>query len=72
VFTILPFKQVIISLEIKLHTKSNLSNGKGDNSIIMENPVISVQTVQSIQFNSFRALMDGIRKNEEYGSDREF
>jgi hypothetical protein len=39
VFTILPSKYVIISLEIKLSIKANLSNGKGDNSIITENPV---------------------------------
>jgi hypothetical protein len=39
VFTILSSKQVTISLEIKLNTKANLSNGKGDNSIIMENLV---------------------------------
>jgi hypothetical protein len=36
VFTILPSKQVTISLEIKLNTKANLSNGKGDNSITTE------------------------------------
>jgi hypothetical protein len=58
VFTILSSKQVTISLEIKLNTKANLSNGKGDNSITTENPVNSVRTVQSIQFLSFRALTD--------------
>jgi hypothetical protein len=30
-------KHVTISLEIKLSIKANLSNGKGDNSIITEN-----------------------------------
>jgi hypothetical protein len=37
VFTILSSKNVTISLEIKLSTTANLSNGKGDNSIVMEN-----------------------------------
>jgi hypothetical protein len=37
VFTILPLKHVTINLEIKLSIKANLSNGKGDNSIITEN-----------------------------------
>jgi hypothetical protein len=37
VFTILPFKHVTISLEIKLSIKANLSNGKGDSSIITGN-----------------------------------
>jgi hypothetical protein len=37
VFTILPSKHVTISLEIKLSIKANLSNGKCDNSTIMEN-----------------------------------
>jgi hypothetical protein len=45
VFTILSSKQVTLSLEIKLNTKANLSNDKGDNSIITENPVNSVRTV---------------------------
>jgi hypothetical protein len=36
VFTILSSKQVTISLEIKLNTKVNLSNGKGNNSITTE------------------------------------
>jgi hypothetical protein len=39
VFTILSSKQVTISLEIKLSIKANLSNGKGDSSIITENLV---------------------------------
>jgi hypothetical protein len=65
VFTILPSKQVTISLEIKLHTKANLTNGKGDNSIITENTVNSAWTVQSIQFISFRALIDRIRSEHK-------
>jgi hypothetical protein len=40
-------------LRIKLNTKANLSNGKGDNSITTENPVNSVWTIHSIQFLSF-------------------
>jgi hypothetical protein len=36
-----------ISLEIKLSIIANLSNGKCDNSIIMENTVNSVRTVWS-------------------------
>jgi hypothetical protein len=42
VFIILSSKHVTISLEIKLSIKANLSNGKGDNSIITENTVNSV------------------------------
>jgi hypothetical protein len=38
-------QHVTISLEIKLSIKANLSNGNGDNSIIMENTVNSVWTV---------------------------
>jgi hypothetical protein len=71
VFTILPSKQVTMSLEIKLHTKANLSNGKGDNSINTENPVNSVRIVQSIQFLSFRALTDRIRSEHKQDTRRE-
>jgi hypothetical protein len=70
VFTILSSKQVTISLEIKLSIKANLSNGKGDNSIITENPVNSVRTVQSTQFLSFRALTDGIKSEHKHSKRR--
>jgi hypothetical protein len=71
VFTILSSKHVTISLEIKLNTKANLSNGKGDNSITTENPVNSVRTIQSIQFLSFCALMDRIRSGHKQDNRRE-
>jgi hypothetical protein len=65
VFTILSSKQVTISLKIKLNTKANLSNGKGDNSIITGNTVNSARTVRSTQFLSFRALTDRIRSEHK-------
>jgi hypothetical protein len=71
VFTILSSKQVTISLAIKLNTKENLSNGKGDNSIITKNIVNSARTVQSTQFLSFRALMDRIRTEHKQENRRE-
>jgi hypothetical protein len=52
VFTILPSKQVTIILEIKLHSKANLSNGKGDNSIITENTVNSPTTAKGLPTQS--------------------
>jgi hypothetical protein len=60
-----------ISLEIKLNTKANLSNGKGDNSIITENTVNSAGTVQSTQLLSFRALTDRIRAEHKQDNRRE-
>jgi hypothetical protein len=71
VFTILSSKQVTISLEIKPSIKANLSNGKGDNSIIMENPINSVQTVQSTQLLSFLTLTDKIRSEHKKDNRRE-
>jgi hypothetical protein len=52
VFTIPPSKQVTIILEIKLHTKANLINGKGDNSIITENTVNSPTTAKGLPTQS--------------------
>jgi hypothetical protein len=64
-------KHVTISFEIKLSIKANLSNGKGDNLIIMKNTVNSVRTIQSTQFLSFRALTDRIRSEQKQDNHRE-
>jgi hypothetical protein len=61
VFTILSAKHVTISLEIKLCNKTNLSNGKGDNSTIWKTTVNSVLTAQSAQFSSFTVFTTRIR-----------
>jgi hypothetical protein len=56
VFTILSSKHVTISLEVKLSIKANLSNGKGDNSIIIENPVTLSGPYSQHDFSVFVSL----------------
>jgi hypothetical protein len=71
VFTILSSKHVTISLEFKLSIIANLSNGKGDNSIITDNTVNSVRMVQPTQFSSFCALTVRIRSEHKQAKRRD-